>query len=71
MATCYMCPYFKHRSHGRIYCEGATVKAPDVSALAEFTRDYCASEQGYKSCAHYNMMNKYYDKIYEGGEGRC
>lgn len=67
MGTCYNCPYFNHRNHGRIYCESATIKPPDKQTLSEFAQEFCASAEGYKNCTFYKLLDRYYERKYEEG----
>lgn len=58
----YNCPYFGKVWDGRIRCEFATIKPPDKKAFKEFTEEYCASEDGYKRCTFYKLMEEHYER---------
>ena len=68
MATCYNCPYFNHRTHGRIYCEGAIIRLPDKQGLTDFAQQFCGSAEGYRSCAVYLRLEAYYEQKYQDEE---
>ena len=65
MAACYSCPYFHRVREGKIVCELATIKPPDKQTFEEFVGSRCASEDGYKGCELYKVMNGYYERKYK------
>lgn len=64
----YICPYFsRDRGQGRINCECASFKFPDLIARNEYVHKYCGSLTGYKLCPLYGIMNRYYyERLYKG-----
>ena len=63
------CPYFyRERSQGVVYCEGARLKFPDKDARREILYRYCAHPEGYKACMLKQALDHYYERKYENHE---
>lgn len=64
----YVCPYYQRdKGAGRVYCECAAFKFPDLVARNEFVEMFCASSTGYKSCPLHGIMERYYyERKYKG-----
>lgn len=67
MATEYECPYYvktvtrtEQHHGGRLYCEGATLKFPDIEARSEIVEAYCGNGKGYERCPIWLMLEHYY-----------
>ncbi len=60
-----ICPYFKKdRGKGRLSCEGAVLRFPDVLARREYVYRFCAHPEGYKDCPLKMTMDHYYERKY-------
>jgi hypothetical protein len=64
MGVCYNCPYYKKELNDRIRCEFATIKPPDKRTRREFVSEFCASEDNYKNCTFYKLLDEYYERKY-------
>lgn len=63
MSTTMQCPFFKKENCLKLYCEGGTLKFPDVIARSEHILGYCANDYNWRKCpiAHY-LENYYFRK---------
>lgn len=59
-----VCPYYKKETKDKMYCEGGTIKPPDLKAKSELVYKHCASMENYKNCTIYQMLTNYYDRMY-------
>lgn len=60
-----ICPYFKKdRGKGRLNCEGATFRFPDLLARREYVYRFCAHPEGYKNCPLKIAMDHFYERKY-------
>ena len=60
-----ICPYFKKdRGKGRLSCEGAVLRFPDVLARREYVYRFCAHPEGYKDCPLKITMDHFYERKY-------
>lgn len=64
MATCCNCPFFKREWNDRIRCEMAMIKPPDSRARRQLLAEYCASENNYKNCTFYKLLDAFYERKY-------
>lgn len=64
-----ICPFYKQdRGCGRLSCEGANFRFPDVEARREFVYRFCAHPEGYKDCPLRIMLEHYYERKYASHE---
>ena len=60
-----ICPYFKKdRGRGRLTCEGAAFRFPDVLARREYVYRFCAHPEGYKDCPLKKTLDHFYERKY-------
>lgn len=63
------CPYYHKDALGRLYCEGASIKCPDLQAKRDLLDEYCTDAKNYQNCTLCKMLNGYYDRKYEAEDG--
>ena len=64
-----ICPFYKQdRGCGRLSCEGASFRFPDVEARREFVYRFCAHPEGYKDCPLRITLEHYYERKYASHE---
>ncbi len=56
------CPFYKDERRLKLFCEGGTLKSPDLRYRREYLLKYCASEDGWKKCTIAKSLNEYYDR---------
>lgn len=54
------CPFYINEKRLKTFCEGGTLKSPDLRYRREFLMDYCASEEGWRTCTIAKSLDKYY-----------
>ncbi len=64
-----ICPFYRQdRGCGKLSCEGANFRFPDVEARREFVYRFCAHPEGYKDCPLRIMLEHYYERKYASHE---
>ena len=56
------CPFYMKDALGRLYCEGASIKCPDLKAKRDLLDEFCTDEKNYKNCTLCKMLMRYYDR---------
>ncbi len=61
-----ICPYYdRERGKGKMSCEGATFRFPDLVARREIVYRFCAHPTGYRDCVLKQCLDHYYERKYE------
>lgn len=64
------CPFYNKDALDRVYCEGASIKCPDVKAKRDLLDGYCTDQKNHCNCTLYKMLMSYYDRKYEEDDGK-
>lgn len=56
------CPFYKRDSYLKLYCEGCSMKFPDMEARTQYIREFCANHLNWSKCTVARSMQNYYDR---------
>ncbi len=56
------CPFYKMDSHLKLYCEGCSMKFPDMTTRRNYIENYCANHINWQKCSVAHSMQCYYDR---------